>query len=162
MECKRFYDANEPLAQVLPDLVDSHPERYSGMGLKDLAEAMHGEMAKTGILEAMDGAFTLLPDAVLSPRETYGELVRGKVEKIRVADMVDRVVAVQLVPYPPGIPIVMPGEKVTQKKRVVVDYLLALETFDRHFPGFEHDTHGIELDREEDGTLVYMTYCLKD
>ena len=41
MEFKRFYDANEPLARVLPDLVGSHPERYQGMGLKDLAEAMH-------------------------------------------------------------------------------------------------------------------------
>ena len=162
MEFKRFYDANEPLARVLPDLVGSHPERYQGMGLKDLAEAMHGEMVETRLLNAMDEAFTILPDAVLSPRKTYGELVKGNVEQIPIADMVDRVVAVQLVPYPPGIPIMMPGEKVTKKKRAVVDYLLALQTFDSHFPGFEHETHGIEIEREADGKLRYMTYCLKE
>ncbi len=162
MEFKRFYDANEPLARVLPDLVGSHPERYQGMGLKDLAEAMHGEMVETRLLNAMDEAFTILPDAVLSPRKTYGELVKGNVEQIPIAHMVDRVVAVQLVPYPPGIPIMMPGEKVTKKKRAVVDYLLALQTFDSHFPGFEHETHGIEIEREADGKLVYMTYCLKE
>jgi len=162
MEFKRFYDANEPLARVLPDLVGSHPERYQGMGLKDLAEAMHGEMVETRLLNAMDEAFTILPDAVLSPRKTYGELVKGNVEQIPIADMVDRVVAVQLVPYPPGIPIMMPGEKVTKKKRAVVDYLLALQTFDSHFPGFEHETHGVEIEQEADGKLRYMTYCLKE
>jgi arginine decarboxylase len=110
----------------------------------------------------MDAAFTILPEAVLTPRETYGQLVKGNVEQIPVSDMIDRIVAVQLVPYPPGIPLVMPGEKVTQQQRAVVDYLLALQTFDSHFPGFEHDTHGIEIQRDADGTPVYMVYCLKE
>jgi len=161
MEFKRAYDANAPLRQVLPDLVDRYFDRYESMGLKDLADAMHAELAQTRLLEAMDAAFTILPDAVMSPRKSYGELVRGNVERVRVDAMVDRIVAVQVVPYPPGIPLMMPGEKVTKTKRAVVDYLLALQTFDSHFPGFEHDTHGVEIERGEDGKLCYMTYCLK-
>jgi arginine decarboxylase len=98
----------------------------------------------------------------MSPRKTYGQLVKGNVEQIRVSDMLDRVVAVQLVPYPPGIPIMMPGEKVSEDKRAVVDYLLALQTFDTQFPGFEHDTHGIEIERDAGGNAVYMVYCLKE
>ena len=162
MEFKHCYDDNESLAQVLPNLLNSHPERYQGMGLKDLADAMHAEMKETRLLQAMDEAFTILPDAVLSPRKTYGELVKGNVEQIRVSDMINRVVAVQLVPYPPGIPIMMPGEKATKEKRALVDYLLALQTFDSHFPGFEHETHGIEIEREADGMVTYMTYCLQN
>jgi len=162
MEFKHCYDANEPLAQVLPNLLNSHPERYQGMGLKDLADAMHAEMKETRLLQAMDEAFTILPDAVLSPRKTYGELVKGNVEQIRAADMINRVAAVQVVPYPPGIPLMMPGEKATKEKRALVDYLLALQTFDSHFPGFEHDTHGVEIERDEDGNAVYMIYCLKE
>jgi lysine decarboxylase/arginine decarboxylase len=161
MEFKRYYDGNEQLSQVLPGLVNSHPDRYQGMGLKDLADAMHTEMANTRLLHSMDAAFTILPDAVFTPRTTYGQLVKGNIEQIRVEDMVDRVVAVQVVPYPPGIPLVMPGEKVTQEKRAVVDYLLALQAFDSHFPGFEHDTHGVEITRDADGKPVYMTYCLR-
>jgi arginine/lysine/ornithine decarboxylase len=134
LEFKRYYDGNEQLSQVLPGLVNSHPERYQGMGLKDLADAMHTEMANTRLLHSMDAAFTILPDAVFNPRKTYGQLVKGNIEQIRVEDMVDRVVAVQVVPYPPGIPLMMPGEKVTQEKRAVVDYLLALQAFDSHFP----------------------------
>jgi arginine/lysine/ornithine decarboxylase len=108
----------------------------------------------------MDAAFTILPDAVLNPRATYSQLVKGNVEKIRVADMIDRVVAVQVVPYPPGIPLMMPGEKVGGDKRAIVDYLLALQAFDSHFPGFEHDTHGVEIERDAEGKPVYMIYCL--
>jgi arginine/lysine/ornithine decarboxylase len=162
MEFKQNYDANEPLERVMPDLVSGAPERYAGMGLKDLADEMHAAMIKTKLLHSMDDAFTILPDAIMSPRKTYGELVRGNVEQIRVSDMLDRVVAVQLVPYPPGIPIMMPGEKVNEDKRAVVDYLLALQTFDSQFPGFEHDTHGIEIERDGDGNAVYMVYCLKE
>jgi arginine decarboxylase len=162
MEFKRYYDGNEQLSQVLPGLVNRHPERYQGMGLRDLADAMHTEMANTRLLHSMDAAFTILPDAVLNPRKTYGQLVKGNIEQIRIKDMVDRVVAVQIVPYPPGIPLMMPGEKVTQEKRSVVDYLLALQAFDSHFPGFEHDTHGVEITRDANGKPVYMTYCLKE
>jgi arginine/lysine/ornithine decarboxylase len=162
MEFKQHYDANEPLERVMPDLVSSAPDRYAGMGLRDLADEMQAAMIKTQLLHSMDDAFTMLPDAIMSPRKTYGELVRGNVEQIQVSDMLDRVVAVQLVPYPPGIPIMMPGEKVSQDKRAVVDYLLALQTFDTQFPGFEHDTHGIEIERDADGKAVYMVYCLKE
>ncbi len=162
MEFKRAYDANAPLTQALPELVASHPDAYEGIGLKDLADAMHAEMKKTRLLDGMDKAFTILPDAVMSPRDTYTRLVHGKVEKIRVADMLDRIVAVQLVPYPPGIPVMMPGERVSKNKRAVVDYLLALQAFDGRFPGFEHDTHGVEIERDDEGKPVYMTYCVKE
>ncbi len=162
LEFKRHYDANETLAQVLPGLVSSYPERYADMGIRDLADAMHADMASTGLLDNMDAAFTVLPDAVLTPRATYGQLVKGRVEQIPVTDMIDRIVAVQVVPYPPGIPLMMPGEKITQEKRAILDYLLALQAFDSHFPGFEHDTHGIEIQRDAQGKPVYMVYCLKE
>jgi arginine decarboxylase len=161
MEFKRAYDANAPLVQVLPALVDAHPDVYRDMGLKDLAAAMHGAMCETRVLEHMDAAFTQLPDAVLSPHATYSQLVRRKVEKIPVSELPGRIAAVQLVPYPPGIPIMMPGERVTAKKRAVVDYLLALQHFDGRFPGFGHDTHGIEVECDRDGNAIYMTRCLK-
>lgn len=161
VEFKRHYDANSPLSIVLPNLVEDNPERYSEMGIKDLAEQMHKAIAQTGMLEHMDNAFTQLPDVVKSPRETYGQLVKGNVEKVAVKDMVGRIVAVQVVPYPPGIPLMMPGEKVEAGNTAVIDYLLALQEFDAQFPGFEHDTHGIEIETNEQGVSYYSLYCLK-
>ena len=162
MEFKKHYERNSPLEQVLPDLVDNHVERYSGMGLKDLAEAMHQDMISSQMLRNMDAAYTLLPDPVASPRATYARLVKGDIEQIAVRDMIDRTVAVQIVPYPPGIPLMMPGEKAGADKKAIVDYLLAMELFDGHFPGFEHDNHGVEIERDNQGRPTYKVYVVKN
>ncbi|MCY1537413.1 Constitutive lysine decarboxylase [compost metagenome] len=161
MEFKKHYDNNSPLEQVLPDLATSYAERYAGMGLKDLAEEMHQDMLASGMLHNMDEAYTLLPDPVFSPRETFAKLVKGQIEQIAVRDMLDRTVAVQIVPYPPGIPLMMPGEKAGADKKAIVDYLLAMELFDGRFPGFGHDNHGVEVERDGQGRLTYRVYVVK-
>ncbi|SEJ45149.1 arginine decarboxylase [Pseudomonas linyingensis] len=161
MEFKNHYDDNTSLEQVMPDLVASHAERYAGMGLRDLAEEMHQEMLASQLLHNMDAAFSLLPDPVASPRATYARLVKGEIEQIAVRDMQDRTVAVQIVPYPPGIPLMMPGEKAGADKRAIVDYLLAMELFDGRFPGFGHDNHGIEVERDAQGGITYRVYVVK-
>ena len=61
-----------------------------------------------------------------------------------------------IVPYPPGIPLLMPGENVGDAGGPYVGYLKALQAFDRRFPGFEHDLHGVE---HEDGD--YVIYVVK-
>jgi arginine decarboxylase len=70
--------------------------------------------------------------------------------------MEGRTVATGVVPYPPGIPLLMPGENAGDGDGPFLGYLKALEAFDRRFPGFAHDTHGVEA---EDG--VYRIACLK-
>jgi arginine decarboxylase len=55
----------------------------------------------------------------------------------------------------------MPGEKAGADKQAIIDYLLAMELFDSHFPGFEHDNHGVEIERDAQGGLVYKVYVVK-
>ena len=50
-----------------------------------------------------------------------------------------------LVPYPPGIPVRMPGERMGDADSPIIRLLLALEKFGKQFPGFEREVHGIEL-----------------
>ena len=50
----------------------------------------------------------------------------------------------------------MPGENAGPADGPLLGYLKALEAYDSRFPGFTHDTHGVEV---EDG--VYHVYCLK-
>ena len=68
-----------------------------------------------------------------------------------------RVVAVGVVPYPPGIPLLMPGERAGERRRPVLGYLAALQSSTARFPGFEHDMHGVE---HEDGD--YVLYCRRE
>ena len=152
---KRDYDANLTLTRALPDLVALAPARYAGMGLKDLADEMFAAMRDLKTTAAMAAAFAVLPQPDLSPVRAYEQLVRGAVEPLTLDEMAGRTVATGVVPYPPGIPLLMPGENVGPADGPVLGYLKALEAFDGHFPGFAHDTHGVEV---EDGT--YRVLCI--
>ena len=60
--------------------------------------------------------------------------------------MPGRIAAVMLVPYPPGIPMSMPGERLGGPESPVIRLILAMEEFGKRFPGFEREVHGIEVD----------------
>ncbi len=162
MQFKELYDKNAPLSVALPGLVASYPDRYGDMGLRDLASEMHAAMGEHDILGSLDAAFNDLPPPMMSPRESFAKLVRGEVEKVTVAEAEGRTVAVQIVPYPPGIPLLMPGECFSEDTPAVREYLLGLETFDASFPGFEHHTHGVDVERDDSGRPSYALYCVKD
>jgi arginine/lysine/ornithine decarboxylase len=144
LDFKRDYDTNLELELCLPDLVTANHERYAGMGLKDLAEDIFAAMKKTKTTAAMSQAFGTLPKAEFSPVEAYEKLVRNEVELVTLEEAAGRLAATGIVPYPPGIPLLMPGENAGPADGPLLAYLKALESFDRSFPGFTHDTHGIE------------------
>lgn len=146
MDFKTDYDANRPLAQALPGLAADHPARYGAMGLKDLADEMFAAMGELKTTETMSKGFSILPVPELSPVEAYEQLVLGHVEHLGLDEMANRVVATGVVPYPPGIPLMMPGENAGAADGPLIAYLKALEAFDARFPGFTHDTHGVEVE----------------
>lgn len=153
---KDDYDANAPLAEVLTAIAAAAPERYAGMGLRDLADEMFSQVKESGQLSLQDAAYSTLPVPVLSPADTYSRLVHGEVEQVGIDDMADRVAATGIVPYPPGIPMLMPGENVGAKDGPYLGYLRALQAWDARFPGFAHDTHGVENVNGK-----YEVYCLR-
>jgi arginine/lysine/ornithine decarboxylase len=162
MRFKELYDANAPLAKALPGLVADHPERYGRLGLRDLAAEMHAANREHDLLGALEGAFSHLPEPVLTPRETFARLVHREVEQVPAAKLEGRILAVQVVPYPPGIPLLMPGERFGKETRAVGDFLLGLEAIDAKFPGFAHDTHGVEVKTDKSGRSYYALYCLRE
>ena len=156
LDFKRAYDANTPLQEALPKLVATHPDRYRTIGLADLCDEMHNTMRARHIPALLDRAFDAVPEAKLTPAAAYRRLVRGRSERLSLTAMAERTATVMIVPYPPGIPVLMPGENSGAADGPVLEYLTALEAFDKHFPGFEHDIHGVERDTEGN----YAIECL--
>lgn len=153
---KRDYDANQSLEFTIPSLVADHPDRYTGMGLRDLADTMFQAMDQLKTTANMAAGFSVLPRPDMSPVNAYERLVQGDVEQVTLAELAGRTVATGVVPYPPGIPLLMPGENAGAADGPLLGYLKALESYDLRFPGFTHDTHGVEV---EEG--VYRIYCLR-
>lgn len=145
LDFRRDHDRNAPLEQVLPALVRAHPAQYAGLGLKDLAGSMFGTMRSLRSTDRLAHAFSVLPVPELSPVGAYEALVKGDVETVALDQLAGRTVATGVVPYPPGIPLLMPGENAGAADGPVLSYLKALEAFDRAFPGFTHDIHGVEV-----------------
>lgn len=160
LQFKRDYDGNAPLAEIFPELVAAHPERYDGVGLGDHAQNMHNYLKEHDMLGKMQRAFEVIPDQALKPADAYHEVVRRNVEFVFLDDMMDRIPAVMMVPYPPGIPIIMGGEKLNAKAKPIYDYLKTREDFENEFPGYEGDIHGVEREARN-GRVSFRTMCIK-
>jgi arginine decarboxylase len=156
---KDLYDANAPLKRVLPALVEAHPDAYGKMGLKDLCEQVHRVYREDNLPKAQKDMYTTLPEMAMRPADTYDKLVRGRVESVEIDKLMGRTLAVMVVPYPPGIPVIMPGERITAATKSIQDYLLYARDFDSKFPGFETDIHGLRFEPAEGGRR-YLVDCV--
>ena len=156
---KDLYDANAPLDRCLPALAAAHPDAYAGVGLRDLCDRIHQVYRADAVPEAQREMYTLLPEMALRPADAYDRLVRGRVESVEIDALMGRTLAVMLVPYPPGIPLIMPGERITPATKSIHDYLLYARAFDRRFPGFETEIHGLRF-APGDGERRYLVDCV--
>ena len=154
---KRDYDANTPMAEVLPASLAASPQRYTGLGLKDLCNAMFVHIKATDQISLQARAYGDLPTPDMHPQRAYQHLVHNEIEQIGLDALAGRTLATGIVPYPPGIPLIMPGENAGPADGPIIGYLAALQAFDRAFPGFGHDTHGVEVINGD-----YRLYVLKN
>ena len=67
------------------------------------------ELRKTNQLQHLQKAFSTIPDARMSPADAYQALIRGRIERVALPDLAGRTLATSVVPYPPGIPMMMPA-----------------------------------------------------
>ena len=156
LDFKADYDRNAPLTEVLPAIAAAAPQRYAGKGLKDLGDEMwaHLRKSKQGHWQAQ--AYATLPKPEMTPRRAFQRLMAGAAEKVPLDEMAGRVVGVGVIPYPPGIPIVMPGENIGSSDGPWLTYLRTLQEYGHQFPGFAKEVEGAE---EHNGT--YHVYCVK-
>ena len=161
LEFKRSYDGNVALNQSLPSIAAAGGSRYAGMGLRDLCDQLHSCYRDNATAKAMMRMYTVLPEIAMKPADAYDKLVRREIEAVPVAELQGRIAAVMLVPYPPGIPLIMPGERFTPATRSIIDYLEFARTFDRSFPGFDSDVHGLQHQDSPDGRC-YTVDCIKE
>ncbi|MCF8083199.1 MAG: lysine decarboxylase [Deltaproteobacteria bacterium] len=161
MDFKNAYDAKAPLTKVLPELVRKHPKVYQGMTLPELCRKMHVFFKGNDLVTLMNGAFDVLPEIVMEPSEAYVKLIRGKTEYVPVAELEGRIAAVMVTPYPPGIPLIMPGERLTSKNTSLIRFLKMLQDLDNKFPDFGLHVHGVKTE-SNGGQKTYMVDCIKE
>jgi arginine decarboxylase len=153
---KRAYDSNRPLTEVLPEITAQYPDRYRNVRLRDLGDELFEYLRKDRPGDLLNAAFEGLPDADMTPREAYERLVAGEVESVPVDKLAGRTAANAVMPYPPGIPMLMSGENFGRADSPQIGYLRGMQNREQKFPGFAGVIEGAEL---KEGT--YHVLCVK-
>ena len=155
---KDAYDANAPLWHVMPKFIAAFPE-YENLGLRDLCQSIHEVYRKYDVARLTTQMYTSEMVPAMRPTDAYAKYAHGEVDRLPIDKLEGRVSAVLLTPYPPGIPLLVPGERVNAK---IVEYLRFARDFTRRFPGFESDVHGLVKVAQPDGSIKYMLDCVKE
>jgi ornithine decarboxylase len=103
-----------------------------------------------------------LPQMVLPPREAVRLMVRNKVDYLPLDEIEGRIAATLFLVYPPGIPTIVPGERLCGRTRPMLDYLKMFERSTNLFPGFEAEIQGVYREVDQNGVIRFHTYVLKE
>ncbi|HJV71143.1 arginine/lysine/ornithine decarboxylase [Ideonella sp.] len=155
---KDDYDRNQPLWRILPEFCAAHP-RYERMGLKDLCQGIHAMYAKGDIARLTTEMYLSDLHPAMNPSEAFANIARRRIERVEVDKLEGRITTSLLTPYPPGIPLLIPGERFNKK---IVDYLRFTRAFNKAYPGFDTDVHGLVGVEVEGGDKRYYVDCVRD
>jgi arginine decarboxylase len=154
---KDDYDRNQPMWRILPEFCQKHPH-YEKMGLKDLCQHVHGMYAKYDIARLTTEMYLSDLQPAMTPTDAYAHIARRKTERVEIDQLEGRITVGLVTPYPPGIPLLIPGEVFNKR---IVDYLKFNREFAKECPGFETDTHGLVEEVGKDGVRRYYADCVK-
>ncbi|BDU55656.1 MULTISPECIES: arginine/lysine/ornithine decarboxylase [unclassified Limnohabitans] len=154
---KDDYDRNQPMWRVLPEFCQKH-RAYERMGLRDLCQHVHTLYAKYDIARLTTEMYLSDLTPAMKPSDAYAQIAHRNTERVPVDDLLGRITTSLVTPYPPGIPLLIPGEVFNKK---IVDYLKFAREFNLQCPGFETDIHGLVEVVGDDGVKRYYADCVK-
>ncbi len=153
---KDDYDHNRPLWRVLPEFVAKQP-RYERIGLKDLCDRIHAVYREYDIPRLTTEMYTSEMAPAMRPADAFARMAHREIERVEIDHLEGRVTAILLTPYPPGIPLLIPGERFNS---TIVRYLQFARAFNDQFPGFETDIHGL-VKEQVNGHVRYYVDCVR-
>ena len=153
---KDDYDKNQPLWRVLPEFCQKYP-RYERVGLRDLCQQIHDVYKKNDVARLTTEMYLSDMVPAMRPADAFAKMAHREIERVAIDDLEGRITAMLVTPYPPGIPLLIPGERFN---KTIVNYLQFAREFNERFPGFETDVHGL-VKGEKDGKTAYYVDCVR-
>ena len=132
--------------------------------MRDLCQQMHDFFRSANVSALQKAQFSPdhLPEMVLRPVEAVNLLTRNQVEYLPIHEVEGRIATTLWVVYPPGIATIVPGERIGERAKPMLDYIKMFEKSANLFPGFEAEVQGIYREVQEDGSTVFYTYVVKE
>jgi len=160
---KNLWDRDAPLPEVLPTVCAAHPQRYAGYTIRKICNEMHDFYRSANIKQLQKLSFraSSFPELAISPERAYEALVANDVDYVPLDKIDGRISATLALIYPPGIGVVVPGERWDDRAKPMLDYFLAFEESFNRFPGFNYEVQGVFQERI-DGRIKFHTYVVRE
>ena len=161
---KRLHDDNASLEDAIPEFVRRRPGRYRGRRLRDLCAEMHAFFRQANVSALQRAQFRAehIPNIAMAPREAVRALTRNRVDYLPIDQIDGRIATTLFVVYPPGIATIVPGERIDERSRPMLDYLKMFEAAANAFPGFESEIQGVYREADSAGAVRFHTYVVRE
>jgi len=161
---KDMWDRDAALGEALPTLYSQNAARYAGYTLRQVCKEMHDFYRKANVKELQKQSFraTSFPELAMSPKDAYEALVANEVDFVSLDEGVkNRISATLALIYPPGIGVVVPGERWDKRAQPMLDYFLTFEESFNRFPGFNYEVQGV-FQEQVNGRIKFHTYVVRE
>jgi arginine/lysine/ornithine decarboxylase len=155
---KDDYAKNQPMWRILPEFCQHFP-RYERMGLADLCQYVHELYARYDIARLSTDIYLSDLHPAMKPSDAFAHIAHRKTERVEIDQLEGRITTALITPYPPGIPLLIPGEVFNKR---IVEYLKFARAFNQECPGFETDIHGLVTEETPDGKRRYFADCVRN
>ncbi|KIC31428.1 arginine/lysine/ornithine decarboxylase [Leisingera sp. ANG-S5] len=155
---KDDFARNLAVPRAMPEFCASQP-RYEQMGLRDLCEHVHALYSKNNVARLSTEMYLSDLTPAMKPSDAFSHIARRTTQRVPIDDLEGRITTSLVTPYPPGIPLLIPGEVFNKK---IVEYLKFNRAFARDCPGFETDIHGLVQETRPDGVTHYFADCVAE
>jgi arginine decarboxylase len=159
-ELQQFKDAcdiNAPLWRVMPDFVARQP-RYEKARLRDLCQEIHDFFKSRDVARLSTEMYLSNMVPAMKPTDAWSKMAHRQIDRVPIDELEGRITAMLVTPYPPGIPLLIPGERFN---RTIISYLQFARDFNQRFPGFETEIHGLVKETKE-GVVRYCVDCVAE
>jgi ornithine decarboxylase len=160
---RSLYEDDAPLACTVPRLAARFKDRYAGYSLRQLSDEMHDFYRTRNVkeLQRLSFRYKSFPEQAMTAREAMEQLVGGSVDYVPMSQVHGRIAATLALIYPPGIGIIVPGERYDDAAKPMVDYFLVFEEGCNRFPGFSYEVQGV-YQVADNGKVRFYTYVVKE
>lgn len=143
------YEENQAIDTFFPEIPHQENE-----GLRDFCQRFYHFLKKEKALSLQQALFAekYFPKAPMTGREAQQAFIKGKRKKLPLAETKGHISLEAILPYPPGIVVLAPGEIWTQ---TIWDYFLFLMKYKKEFPAFAPEILGVHEEKGE--AYVWVT-----
>jgi hypothetical protein len=102
------------------------------MGLRDLCQQIHDIYKAYDVARLTTEMYLSDMIPAMKPSDAFAKMAHREIERVAIDELEGRITSILLTPYPPGIPLLIPGERFN---KTIVDYLRFARDFNEALPG---------------------------